>query len=139
MRHKRFLASATVIGAEPFWPRIHHVTMMDGLETPRVLMGILRAWLPDLLVIHPPNDYHPHQTTTSNFVMDGTFAARIGSPRCSSLNSRVDMVSYLKSTGMLLRLGTRKQECRTLIVASVTAISTAIRNSVRSGYPGGLG
>ena len=78
MRRKEFLASAAVIGAETFWPAIHDGTVMDDLETRRIVMEIIRSFRPDLIITHPPNDYHPDHVATSHLVMDASFAARVG-------------------------------------------------------------
>jgi LmbE family N-acetylglucosaminyl deacetylase len=78
MRHAEFLESASVIGAQTFWIGIPDGEVTDDLETRRLVMEIIRPFRPDLIVTHPPNDYHPDHIATSHLVMDASFTARIG-------------------------------------------------------------
>ena len=78
MRRTEFLESAAVIGAETFWLGIFDGTAMNDLETRRILMEIIRSFRPDLIITHPPNDYHPDHIATSDLVVGASFAARVG-------------------------------------------------------------
>jgi LmbE family N-acetylglucosaminyl deacetylase len=75
-RRKEFMESAAVIGAETFWPGYHDSMLMDDRETRLVVVEIIRSFQPDLIVTHPPEDYHPDHVATSRLVMDASFVAR---------------------------------------------------------------
>jgi len=80
MRHREFLASASVIGAEAFWPGIHDGMVTDDLDTRNTVVEVIRSFRPDVIITHPPNDYHPDHIATSHLVMDASFTARVGTP-----------------------------------------------------------
>jgi LmbE family N-acetylglucosaminyl deacetylase len=76
MRQAEFRASAAVIGAEAYWPGIEDGMLLNDLETRLLLVEIIRSFNPQLLITHPPNDYHPDHVATSQLVMDASFLAR---------------------------------------------------------------
>lgn len=75
-RHREFLKSCAVIGAEFFWPGIEDGMLVDTLGHRLIVVEILRAFRPDLIITHPPNDYHPDHVVTSRLVMDASFLCR---------------------------------------------------------------
>jgi LmbE family N-acetylglucosaminyl deacetylase len=78
MRRAEFVASASVIGAQTFWVGIPDGEVIDDLETRRMMEEIIRSFRPDLIITHPPNDYHPDHIATSQLVMDASFTAHTG-------------------------------------------------------------
>jgi LmbE family N-acetylglucosaminyl deacetylase len=80
MRRTEFTASAAVIGAETFWLGINDGMATNDLETRRLLMDVIRSFRPDLIITHPPNDYHPDHVATSHLAVDASFTARVGVP-----------------------------------------------------------
>lgn len=76
LRRREFLESASVIDAEAFWLGIEDGMVMDSLENRLALVEIIRSFQPDLLITHPPDDYHPDHVATSRLVMDASFLSR---------------------------------------------------------------
>lgn len=69
-------ASAAVIGAETFWLGVHDGMLTDDLPTRLAVMEIIRAFQPDLIITHPPDDYHPDHVVASRLVADASYLAR---------------------------------------------------------------
>lgn len=75
-RRLEFLESAAVIGAETFWAGYHDGMLTDDLPTRLAVAEIIRSFRPDLIITHPPEDYHPDHVVTSRLVMDASYIAR---------------------------------------------------------------
>jgi LmbE family N-acetylglucosaminyl deacetylase len=64
-RHKEMAASADLLGAELFTGNFPDGTLMDDVETRRVVIEILRKFKPTLILAHAPEDYHPDHRAAS--------------------------------------------------------------------------
>jgi N-acetylglucosamine malate deacetylase 1 len=76
-RKVEFEESAAVIGAEAFWPAIEDGMLTGDLATRARVADIIRSFMPDLIITHPPDDYHPDHTAASRLVRDASFMARV--------------------------------------------------------------
>lgn len=69
-------ASANVIGAELVWMAIADGGLTDDEPTRHQFIEVIRQSKPDVIITHPPDDYHPDHKTTSRIVMDAAQVAR---------------------------------------------------------------
>jgi N-acetylglucosamine malate deacetylase 1 len=86
IRREEFLESAAVIGAQGFWPGIHTGELFSDKETRRLLVDLLLSFKPNLIITHPPGDYHPDHVATTQLVMDASFVARNKNPAAGSVH-----------------------------------------------------
>lgn len=69
-------AAADIIGAELVWMAIPDGGLAVNHETRHHFIEVIRATLPDYIITHPPQDYHPDHTATSQLVMEAAQVAR---------------------------------------------------------------
>lgn len=69
-------ASADLIGAELMWMAIPDGGLTVNAETRHQFIEVIRAAVPDVVITHPPHDYHPDHNATSQLVMDAAQVAR---------------------------------------------------------------
>jgi N-acetylglucosamine malate deacetylase 1 len=74
-------ASADVIGAELAWLAIPDGGLMVDDESRHQLIETIRATAADVIITHPPDDYHPDHNATSRLVMDAAQVARTSNYR----------------------------------------------------------
>jgi len=84
-QQEEFAASAAVIGAETFWPGFCDGMLTDNLETRLVVVEVIRSFQPDLIVTHPPQDYHPDHVATSRLAVDASYVARSAAVKTGSV------------------------------------------------------
>jgi LmbE family N-acetylglucosaminyl deacetylase len=65
-------ASADLIGAELVWMGILDGRVMVDEATRNHFVDIIRAAAPDVIITHPPDDYHPDHNCTSQLVIQAT-------------------------------------------------------------------
>lgn len=76
IRKKEAEQSASVIGAEPIWMGFPDGGLWFDQPTRHQFIELIRRCKPDLIITHPPEDYHPDHKTTSRLVMDAAQIAR---------------------------------------------------------------
>lgn len=69
-------ASAAVIGARSVWMGIPDGNLWFDEPTRHKFIEVIREAKPDLVITHPPEDYHPDHKATSHLVMDAAQVAR---------------------------------------------------------------
>lgn len=69
-------ASADVIGASLMWLGVPDGNLWFDAPTRHLFIEAIRAAQPDVIITHPPEDYHPDHKTTSRLVMDAAQIAR---------------------------------------------------------------
>jgi len=74
-------ASADVIGAELVWMAIPDGDLVVDEPTRHQFIEVIRRATPDVVITHPPDDYHPDHNNTSHLVMDAAQVARTSNYR----------------------------------------------------------
>jgi N-acetylglucosamine malate deacetylase 1 len=69
-------ASADIIGARLVWLNVPDGALWFDEPTRHLFIEAIREAQPDVLITHPPDDYHPDHKTTSRLVMDAAQIAR---------------------------------------------------------------
>jgi LmbE family N-acetylglucosaminyl deacetylase len=72
-RRAEAAAAGRVIGAEYEVLDIPDGELMPTLANRRRVIGLIRAFRPDLVLTHHPNDYHPDHRYTSQLVQDAAY------------------------------------------------------------------
>jgi LmbE family N-acetylglucosaminyl deacetylase len=70
MRRAEAQASADIIGAELLWLGIPDGSLAHDLPAKRRFVEVMLQVQPDIILTHPPDDYHTDHNTTSRLVMD---------------------------------------------------------------------
>lgn len=76
IRKQEAQASADVIGAELIWLGVPDGDLWFDEPTRHLFIEAMRRAKPDVIITHPPDDYHPDHKTTSRLVMDAAQVAR---------------------------------------------------------------
>ncbi|MDZ4766129.1 MAG: PIG-L family deacetylase [Chloroflexota bacterium] len=76
IRRAESAASAAIIGAESLWMGLPDGGLWFDEPTRHAFIEVIRRATPDLIITHPPDDYHPDHKTTSRLVMDAAQIAR---------------------------------------------------------------
>jgi N-acetylglucosamine malate deacetylase 1 len=76
IRKKEAQASADLIGAELVWMGIGDGDLMPDEPTRHKFVEVMRQSTPDIMITHPPDDYHPDHKMTSRLVMDAAQVSR---------------------------------------------------------------
>ena len=76
-RYEEAQRAAQVAGIEYEVLDIHNGQLMPTLENRWLLVRITRAFRPDLIVTHRPNDYHPDHRYTSQLVQDSAYTVTV--------------------------------------------------------------
>lgn len=76
-RYEEAQRAAQVAGIEYQVLDIHNGQLLPTLENRWLLVQIIRAFEPDLVVTHRPNDYHPDHRYTSQLVQDAAYTVTI--------------------------------------------------------------
>lgn len=74
-------AAAKLIGAELVWMAIPDGNLMLDEPTRHQFIEVIRASAPDVIITHPPDDYHPDHNATSQLVMDAAQISRTSNYR----------------------------------------------------------
>lgn len=70
-------ASADVIGAELVWMGIPDGGLKVNDEYMHQFVEVIRQTQPDIIITHPPEDYHPDHRYTNQMVLDAAQLARV--------------------------------------------------------------
>jgi LmbE family N-acetylglucosaminyl deacetylase len=76
-RYEEAQRAAQVAGIEYEVLDIHNGQLLPTLENRWLLVHIIRAFEPDLVVTHRPNDYHPDHRYTSQLVQDAAYTVTV--------------------------------------------------------------
>lgn len=76
LRKAEAQASADVIGAQLVWMGLPDGDVWFDAPTRHQFIEVIRECTPDLIITHPPEDYHPDHKATSRLVMDAAQIAR---------------------------------------------------------------
>ncbi len=74
-------SSADLIGAELAWLAIPDGDLMVDEPSRHQFIELIRSSNPDVIITHPPDDYHPDHTATCRLVMDAAQVARTSNYR----------------------------------------------------------
>ncbi len=76
IRHQEAAASAALIGAELAWLAMPDGAVVADKNTCRPFVELIRRVKPELIITHPPEDYHPDHTAVSRLVIESVQLAR---------------------------------------------------------------
>jgi LmbE family N-acetylglucosaminyl deacetylase len=76
-RRQEALNAAAVIGAQYEFLEIPECEIMPTLENRNQLIALMRKHAPDIVLTHPPIDYHPDHKYTSALVADAAFMLKV--------------------------------------------------------------
>jgi LmbE family N-acetylglucosaminyl deacetylase len=76
-RYAETQASAAVLGIEYEVNDQHCGELMPTLENRRIVIRAIRLFQPDLVLTHPPDDYHPDHRNTSLLVQDSAYLVTV--------------------------------------------------------------
>lgn len=65
------------LGVEYITLDIHDGALLPTLENRNLVIGIIREFQPDLIMIHRPNDYHPDHRYASQLVQDASYMVTV--------------------------------------------------------------
>lgn len=74
-------ASAEIIGAELVWMGVPDGDLMVDEPTRHKFIEVIRECAPDVILTHPPDDYHPDHNATSQLTMDAAQVSRTSNYR----------------------------------------------------------
>jgi len=77
IRRKECEKAASMIEAELLTPDIGDMSLFPDRETRKKVVDIVRMAKPDVVLTHAPNDYMVDHITTSQLVLDASFAAPV--------------------------------------------------------------
>lgn len=81
IRRTEAQASADLIGAELIWLGEPDGDLRHDEPTRHKFIEAIRATAADVILTHPPDDYHPDHTTTNRLVLDAAQVARTSNYR----------------------------------------------------------
>ena len=76
-RRAEAAASGRVLGVEYITLDIHDGALLPTLENRNQVIALIRAFQPDLIMIHRPNDYHPDHRYASQLVQDASYMVTV--------------------------------------------------------------
>ncbi len=76
-RHAEAMAAAAVIGIDYDVMDIHNGELEANLYYRKSVIRLIRAFEPDLVLTHPPDDYHPDHRYTSILVQDSAYVVTV--------------------------------------------------------------
>lgn len=76
-RRQEATAAGLALGAEYVTLDIHDGALFPTVENRNIVIGIMREFQPDLVMIHRPNDYHPDHRYASQLVQDASYMVTV--------------------------------------------------------------
>jgi LmbE family N-acetylglucosaminyl deacetylase len=76
-------AAANLIGAELSWLAVPDGDLVVDEPTRHKFIEVIRSVSPDVIITHPPDDYHPDHMATSRLAMDAAQISRTSNYRSS--------------------------------------------------------
>ena len=77
IRERETRASAEVLGADLIWLGLPDEWVFDDPSTRLLFVDAIRRARPDVILTHPPNDYHPDHRAVSELVFNASFVASL--------------------------------------------------------------
>lgn len=77
IRKKEAEKSAQIIGADFFWLEESDELFFENKETRFKIVDLIRQAKPDIILTHPPNDYHPDHQAVSKVVLNASFVSTL--------------------------------------------------------------
>lgn len=77
LRQKEAAKSAELIGASSEIYPISDGELQNNLETRKLVVRRIRAYKPDLIITHRPNDYHVDHRNASMLIQDASYMLRV--------------------------------------------------------------
>lgn len=72
-RRAEAAAAGATLGVEYITLDIHDAGLVPTLENRHQVIAVIREFLPDLVMVHRPNDYHPDHRYASQLVQDASY------------------------------------------------------------------
>jgi len=72
-RHEEAMAAAKIMDVEYLIMSVNDCELFPTLENRNMLITEMRKFKPDLIITHPPCDYHPDHRYTSQLVIDTSY------------------------------------------------------------------
>jgi LmbE family N-acetylglucosaminyl deacetylase len=76
-RRQEAAAAGAALGVEYVTLDIHDGALLPTLENRNLVIGLIRAFAPDLVMVHRPNDYHPDHRYASQLVQDASYMVTV--------------------------------------------------------------
>ena len=76
-RRAEAAAAGKALGIEYITLDIHDGALLPTLENRQQVIAIIRAFQPDLVMVHRPNDYHPDHRYASQLVQDASYMVTV--------------------------------------------------------------
>ncbi|MEZ4729760.1 MAG: PIG-L family deacetylase [Caldilineaceae bacterium] len=76
-RRAEAAAAGKALGVEYITLDIHDGALLPTLENRNQVIAIIRAFQPDLVMVHRPNDYHPDHRYASQLVQDASYMVTV--------------------------------------------------------------
>lgn len=76
-RRAEAAAAGKALGVEYITLDIHDGALLPTLENRHQVIAIIRAFQPDLVMVHRPNDYHPDHRYASQLVQDASYMVTV--------------------------------------------------------------
>jgi len=76
-RRQEAAAAGVVLGVEYITLDIHDGALLPTLENRNLVIAEIRAFQPDLIMVHRPNDYHPDHRYASQLVQDASYMVTV--------------------------------------------------------------
>ncbi|HVO40970.1 MAG TPA: PIG-L family deacetylase, partial [Aggregatilineales bacterium] len=91
-------AAADLIGAELAWLAVPDGELQVDPPTRHLVIELIRRTSADVIITHPPADYHPDHVATSHLVMEATQIARTANyPSALPPNRKLVPVAFMDS------------------------------------------
>jgi LmbE family N-acetylglucosaminyl deacetylase len=76
-RRQEAAAAGAALGVEYITLDIHDGALLPTLENRNLVIAQIRAFQPDLITVHRPNDYHPDHRYASQLVQDASYMVTV--------------------------------------------------------------
>ena len=76
-RRQEAANAGAALGVEYITLDIHDGALLPTLENRNTVIAIIRAFQPDLITVHRPNDYHPDHRYASQLVQDASYMVTV--------------------------------------------------------------
>ena len=76
-RRQEAADAGAALGVEYITLDIHDGALLPTLENRNLVIGLIREFEPDLIMVHRPNDYHPDHRYASQLVQDASYMVTV--------------------------------------------------------------
>ncbi len=77
IRHREAEKAAKLIGADFYWLGFGDEYLFEDIQTRLRFVELIRKAKPDVILTHPPEDYHPDHRTVSRLMFDASFESSL--------------------------------------------------------------